>query len=133
MTDLELKEDVDGRDKPGHDATERRDNERPEYPDPAQGVRSPHPRCVDARDREHGQAHRRAGPWTDPAADAYREIHGEPLAVYRQEEPRTVRDAHAQASLGHRRSDAADGGRADEARPRRRCRRRDQAVKARSE
>ena len=31
--------------------------------------------------------------------------------------------------LGHRRSDAADGGRADEARPRRRRRRRDQAVR----
>src|SRR5262245_53291900 len=103
-------------------------NERPEYPDPAQGVRSPHPRCVDARDREHGQAHRCAGSWTDSAADENREIHGQPLAACRQEEPRTVRDAHAQAPSGHRRSDPADGGRADEARPRRGRRCRDQAL-----
>src|SRR5262245_22814336 len=103
-------------------------NERPEYPDPAQGVRSPHPRCVDARDREHGQAHRCAGSWTDSAADENREIHGQPLAACRQEEPRTVRDAHAQAPPGHRRSDPADGGRADEARPRRGRRCRDQAL-----
>src|SRR5262249_8109747 len=47
-----------------------------------------------------------------------------------QEEPRAVRDAHAQAAPRHRRSDAADRRRADEARPRRRRRRRDQAVKA---
>src|SRR3974377_983386 len=104
-------------------------NERPEYPDPAEGVRSPHPRCVDARDREHGQAHGRSGAWSDSAADAYREVHGEPLAARGQEEPRTVRDAHDQASLGHPRSDAANRGRADEARPRRWRRRRDQALR----
>src|SRR4249920_3905872 len=103
--------------------TEERDriNERPEYPDPAQGVRPPHPRCVDTRDREYGQAHRCAGPWPDSAADENREVYGEPLAARRQEEPRTIRDAHAQAPLGHRRSNTANGGRADEARPR--CRR----------
>src|SRR5713226_5507741 len=84
---------------------ERNQDERPEYPDPAQGVRSPHPRCVDARDRKHGQAHWRSGSWTDPAADENREVYGEPLAARRQKEPRTVRNAHAQAPLGHRRSD----------------------------
>ena len=32
---------------------------------------------------------------THSAADAHREVHREPLAAYRQEEPRAVRDAHA--------------------------------------
>src|SRR5262249_42219994 len=62
-------------------------NERPEYPDPAQGVRSPHPRCVDARDRGDRQAHRCAGARPDPAADQDREVYGQPVAAHRQEEP----------------------------------------------
>src|SRR5579871_1114906 len=73
---------------------ERRDHERPKHTNPAQGVRSPHPRCIDARDRQHGQAHRRAGARTHSAADQNREVHGQPLAPYRQEEPGAVRNAH---------------------------------------
>ena len=46
------------------------DNERPEHPHPAEGVRSPRARQVDARDRQHGQADGRAGARPDPAADA---------------------------------------------------------------
>ena len=52
----------------------------------------------------------------------------QPLAAHRQEGARAVRDPHPQAAARHRRSDAADRGRADEARPRRRRRRRDQAL-----
>src|SRR5262249_48409462 len=108
---------------------QRDEHERPEHTHPAQGVRSPHPRCVDARDRQHRQTHRRAGTWADPAADTDREIHGQPLAARRQEEPRAIRDAYAQTLARYRRSDSADGGRADEARPRRRRRRRNQALR----
>ena len=54
------------------------------------------------------------------------------LAAHRQEVARAVRDAHAQARARHRRSDAADRGRADEARPCRRRRRRDQALSLRA-
>jgi ribosomal protein S10 len=48
--------------------TERRENERPEYPDPAQGVRSPHPRCVDKKSREQFEmrTHKRLLDIVDP-------------------------------------------------------------------
>jgi hypothetical protein len=47
----------------------------------------------------HGEADGCPGSRADPAADAYREVHGEPLAAHRQEVARAVRDAHAQALL----------------------------------
>src|SRR5262249_29796402 len=65
---------------------------------------------------------------SDPAADQDREVHGQPLAARRQEEPRAVRNANPQAPARHRRSDATDGRCADEARSRGRRRRRDQAL-----
>jgi elongation factor Tu len=99
---------------------------QPEHTYPPQGVRSPGPGSVDHGDRQHGQTDRRARARPDPAADASREIHGAALAAHRQEEPRAVRDPHAQAPAGHRRSDAADGGCFDETRPCFRGRRRDQ-------
>src|SRR5580692_3818942 len=119
--------------KSGASSFQERYHERSEHKNPAQGVRSPHPRCVDARDRQYGEAYRRTGSRADSAADQDREVHGQPLAAHRQEEPRAIRDAHAQASARHRRSDAANGRCADEARSRGRCRRRDQAVRARRE
>ena len=72
---------------PGH--------ERSEHTHSAQGLRSSNTRCVDARDREHGEAYGRRGAGTYPAADAYRAVHRQPLAAHRQEEPRAIRDAHA--------------------------------------
>ena len=77
---------------------------KPEHKNTAQGLRSSRARCVDARDRQHGEAHGRRGARADPAADAHRALHGQPLAAHRQEEPRAVRDAHAQAAARHRRS-----------------------------
>src|ERR1700758_5351220 len=111
--------------------TEKRDNgnERPEYSHSSQGVRPSNPRYVDPRDREHGKAYRCTGSRTHSAADAHREVYREPFAARRQEKPRAIRDAHAQASSRYRRSNAADRGRAHEARLRCRCGRRDQALK----
>ena len=67
-----------------------------------------------------------------PLPTRHREVHGQPLAAHRQEVARAVRDPHPQAPARHRRPDAADRGRADEARPRRRRRRRDQARRLRA-
>src|ERR1051326_7245052 len=106
----------------------RESHERPEHPYPVEGVRPPHSRRLDARDRGDPQAHRRAGARAHPGADQDREIPRQPLAAHRQEEPRAVRDAHPQAPARYRRSDPADRRRADEARSRGRRRRRDQAL-----
>src|SRR5690242_11521435 len=103
-------------------------NERPEHPHTSQGVRPSDSRFVDARDREHGETDRCSGSRTHSAADPHREVHRQPFAACRQEEPRAIRDAHAQASSRHCRSDTADRGRADEARSCRRCRCRNQAL-----
>jgi elongation factor Tu len=43
----------------------------PEYPHQAESLRPPDPRQFDARDRQHRQAHRRPGAWSDPAADRH--------------------------------------------------------------
>src|SRR6266436_1152689 len=109
---------------------EERDNgnERPKYSHPSQGVRPSYPRYVDPRDREHGETDRCSGSRTHSAAHPHREVHRQPFAARRQEEPRAIRDAHPQASSRYCRSDTANRGRADEARPRRRCRRRNQAL-----
>jgi hypothetical protein len=88
-------------------------------------------RVLDASTREivsTAKADRRERSRADAAADTDREIHREPVAAHRQEKPRAVRDAHAQAPLGHRRSDSADRRRADEARSGGRRGRRDQAL-----
>ena len=53
--------------------------------------------CPPEGDRVDREAHRRAVFGPDAAADAYREVHRQPLAARRQEEPRAVRDPHAQA------------------------------------
>src|ERR1700678_366227 len=60
---------------------------QPEYPHPAQGVRSPRAGQQHEGDREHRQAHGCQGPRTDPAAHSYRTVHREPLAACRQEKP----------------------------------------------
>ena len=104
-------------------------HEYAKHPHPPQSVRSPRARRFDEGDRVDRQAHRRQGSRADSAADADREVHGEPFAARRQEVARAVRDSHAQAGSRHRRSDAADGRRADEARSGRRRRRRDQALR----
>ena len=52
-------------------------NGQSEHTDPPQGVRSPRARPVDERDRQHGEAHRRAGARPDPAADARSSVHRE--------------------------------------------------------
>src|SRR5208337_5253986 len=62
-----------------------RDYERSEHPDSPQGVRSPDSRYVDEGNRLDGQADGRAGAWSDSAADADREVYGEPVASRRQE------------------------------------------------
>src|SRR5436190_7175012 len=99
-----------------------------EYPHQAQGLRSPRAGPFNPRDRQNGQAHGRHCARPDPAADPDRALHRQPLAAHRQEEPRAVRNPHAQARARHRRPHPADRGRADEARPVRRRGRRDQAV-----
>src|SRR3954452_21784862 len=110
---------------------EERDNgnERPKYSHTSQGVRPSYPRYVDPRDREHGETYRCPGSRTHSAAHPHREVHRQPFAARRQEEPRAVRDAHSQAPARYRRSDPADRRCFDEARPGRRCRRRDQALR----
>ena len=55
------------------------------------------------------------------------------LAARRQEVARAVRDPHAQAPARHPRADPADAGRADEARPLGRRRRRDQDLNEQAE
>src|SRR6185437_867526 len=111
--------------------TEQREqrHERPKYSHTSQGGRPSDSRYVDPRDREHGETDRRSGSRTHSAADPHREVHRQPFAARRQEEPRAIRDAHAQATSRHCRSDPTDRGRADEARPRRGRRRRDQALR----
>src|SRR5690625_2798479 len=79
------------------------------YSHPPEGVRSPSTEPVHRRDRDYGEANGRTGSRADPSAHAYRAFHCAALASYRQEEPRAVRDADAQAAAGHRRSDPADG------------------------
>ena len=96
---------------------------------PPQGVRLPRARSVDERDRRHGQAHRRAAGGADSAADGEEQVDGAALAARRQEVARAVRDPHAQAADRHLRADAADGGRADEARSAGRRGRGDQGVR----
>ena len=83
---------------------------------------------VDAGDRLHGQAHRRDQSAVRSRCRRASRRSRQPFAAHRQEVARAVRDPHAQARARHRRSDAADRGRADEARPRRRRGRRDQAL-----
>ncbi len=88
-------------------------------------------RILDASTREIVSTAKRTGAQVrgpDPAADPHRALHGAALAAHRQEVARAVRDAHSQARARHRRPHAADGGRADEARPRRGRGRRDQAL-----
>ena len=54
-------------------------------------------RILDASTKEIVNTAKRTGAEVrgpDSAADPDREIHREPLAAYRQEEPRAVRDAH---------------------------------------
>src|SRR6476469_5460577 len=99
----------------------------PEEPDSAQGVRSSSDRPFGQRDRRDGQADRRASARPDPAADKARALHHPDVAARRQGRARPVRDPHAQARAGHRRSERQDRGRADEARARGWRRRADQA------
>ena len=63
-----------------------------------------------------------------PLPTEHQPLHGAARAAHRQEVARAVRDPHAQAADRHPRSDAPDGGRADEARARGRRRRGDQAL-----
>ena len=89
-------------------------------------------RVLDASTKEIVSTAKRTGAQgsrSDSPADADREIHCQPLAARRQEVARAVRNSHPQAGARHRRPDAADGRRADEARSRRGRRRRDQAVR----
>ena len=102
-------------------------------PHPPEGVRQPGAGSVDDGDRGHGAAHRRAAGRPDSAADREEQVDGAALAARRQEVARAVRAAHAQAADRHLRADAADGGRADEARSAGRCRRRDQGVRERTQ
>ena len=70
---------------------------------------------------------RLAGPIPLPTVEE--QVDGAALAARRQEVARAVRDPHAQAADRHLRADAADGGRADEARSAGGCGRRDQGVR----
>ena len=49
------------------------------YPHQAEGLRSPDSRQFDAGDRQHGQAHRRAGAGSHSAAHRHRAFHREPF------------------------------------------------------
>src|SRR6266516_1292939 len=60
------------------------------------------------------------------APDEDQQVHGAAVAARRQEVARAVRDPDPQAAARHPRSDPADPGRADEARPVGRRGRRDQ-------
>src|SRR5271155_1521711 len=104
-------------------------NGQSEHPHSIAGLRSPHSRPVDQRDRQYRKADRCSDTRPDPAADQDREVHRVALAAYRQEVARAVRDPHPQARARHRRPDAADRRRAHEARSRRRRRRRNQALR----
>ena len=64
-----------------------------EHPHPAQGLRLPGARRLDGRDRQHGQADRRARARADPAAEQDREVHRAARPAHRQEEPRAVRES----------------------------------------
>jgi 50S ribosomal protein uL3 len=89
-------------------------------------------RVLDASTQEIVNTAKRTGAQVrgpDPAAEQDREVHRSAWPARRQEVARPVRDPHAQASARHRRSDPADRGRADEARPRRRRGRRDQGLR----
>ncbi len=105
------------------------DDAQREDPHPAQGLRLPHPGPVDERDRGDRAAHGRARGRPDPAADPQEPLDRQPIAARRQEEPRAVRDPHAQAPARHLRAHAADRGRADEAGPAGRRGRRDQGLR----
>ncbi|CAA9274835.1 MAG: SSU ribosomal protein S10p (S20e), partial [uncultured Acetobacteraceae bacterium] len=98
----------------------------PDHPNSPQGVRLSRAGCQHCRDRVDRQAHRRKCPRPHPASEQDREVHGAARPPHRQEVPRPVRDPHAQAAPGYRGPHAPDGGRAHEARPRRRRGRRDQ-------
>src|SRR5205807_2476765 len=89
---------------------------RPEDPDPPEGVRPPAPRPVGQGDRGDGAADRRPRGGSSPAPHRHQPLDRAPLAPRRQDLPRAVRDAHAQAITGHPRPHAPDRGRADEAR-----------------
>src|SRR6185503_16180671 len=97
-------------------------------PHPPQGVRLAGARSVDHGDRGHREADRRAAGGSDSVADLEEQMDRAAVAARGQEIARAVRDPDAQASDRHLRADAADGGRADEARSAGRRRRRDQSL-----
>src|SRR5690606_14021566 len=102
----------------GRNSRERQDENQ------AEGVRLSAPGPVGAGDRRGRAPDGRSARRPDPAADAHRAVHREPLAARRQEVARALRDPHAQAVARHPRSDPADHRRARQARSvgRRRCR-----------
>src|SRR5437660_6621019 len=83
---------------------------------PAEGIRLSRAGSVHNGNRRYGEAYRRSNRWSDSIADDEKQIHRAAFAARGQEVARAVRDPHAQASAGHSRSNAADCGRADEAR-----------------
>jgi len=103
---------------------------RPESEDPhsPEGVRLQADRSVGARDRRHGEAHRRGREGTGPAPDADPEVRSAALAPYRQGLARPDGDPHAPSPDGHHRPDRQDGRCADEARPAGGCGRRNQTL-----
>src|SRR5262249_7269244 len=93
-------------------------------------LRSPSAGPVREGNRGDGAAHRRARGGPRAPADGDQPVDGAALAARGQEVARAVRDADAQAAPRHPRSDAPDGGRADEARPALPRGRRDQVLTA---
>src|SRR2546426_807268 len=101
---------------------------RPEDPHPPEGLRPSAARSVGQGDRGDGAPDRRPRLRAGVAADGHQPLDGPTEPARGQDIARAVRDAHPQAAPRHRRSHPPDRGLADEARPARRCRRRDQTL-----
>src|SRR3989454_180750 len=101
---------------------------RSEDPHPPEGLRPSAARSVGQGDRGDGAPDRRPRLRAGVAADDHQPLDGPTEPARGQDLARAVRDAHPQAAPRHRRSHPPDRGLADEARPARRCRRRDQTL-----
>jgi len=102
-------------------------NERPEYSHPSQGVRPSNPRYVDPRDREHGErtGAQVRGPIPLPTRIEKFTVNRSPHVDKKSREQFEMRTHKRLLDIVDR---PADRRCADEARPGRRCRRRDQAL-----
>ena len=123
-----------GGDSPTAEGRKRHGNRQSEHPHPPEGVStiacSTSRRARSSTPRS-GRARGCAGPIPLPTRIEKFTVLRSPHVDKKSREQFEIRTHKRRAR--HRRPDAADGGRADEARPRRRRRRRDQALKGRTD